>query len=450
MGPMRKLGWIGALVFSPLAAFGGCSSSDPSSPAPAIGGDAEAPDAAPIGESVTFAVMLSSWQGDVRAPLPDATVVFDKPGGERVEAKAGADGLVTFTGIDWSLGTAALTCFGPNAVVRSYVALTKAEMLRLTGSAPADVPSEPKRDLTVVIGANPPVFPKLRGTVTNGSGDEVLLTATSGGTNSARPPSAPYELGVGGGVPFSLIGLESSPVDVATVSGRGRELTAVRWTKTDRPALTADATFDLDLAAATALTPTKAKGKVVIPGGTGGVLGGSSRANLIVTTRDSVFAAALGVTTKADVDAAGDFEAEIELVKLDAVKPVLRTFLELADGARSIADTEGWPSDGFVVDNLLAPPVVVETSRSLTEPFAVDGIQEQADISVSFTSSKGELLWRISAPPGTKSFTPPRLEGAMKNAVGKPVSGVVVALAGYDRALGSFARLALSRPFAVK
>src|SRR5438876_835470 len=100
-----------ALVF-------GCSSSDSPAPAtPTPTNDGGGQEAAASGESLTILIVKAIPPPGVTAALPNANVVFDKPGGERVEAQADADGLVTIEGIDWSKGSAALTAFGAGASV---------------------------------------------------------------------------------------------------------------------------------------------------------------------------------------------------------------------------------------------------------------------------------------------------------------------------------------------
>ncbi|HUT78715.1 MAG TPA: hypothetical protein VM285_13555, partial [Polyangia bacterium] len=73
------------------------------------------------GESLSFVVMEWSLDEDTWVPLEGATVAFDAPGGERTEAVSGADGTVTFEGIDWSLGTAAATAHAEGYVLASVV-----------------------------------------------------------------------------------------------------------------------------------------------------------------------------------------------------------------------------------------------------------------------------------------------------------------------------------------
>ena len=65
------------------------------------------------GESITFIVVEWSTDSEDWVPMEGATVAFDAPGGERTETVSGADGKVTFEGVDWSLGTAAATAHQP-------------------------------------------------------------------------------------------------------------------------------------------------------------------------------------------------------------------------------------------------------------------------------------------------------------------------------------------------
>ena len=63
------------------------------------------------GESVTFIVVESLLGEPTAPPVEGAMVAFDAPGGERVEQSSGADGKVTFTGVDWSKGKAAVSAY---------------------------------------------------------------------------------------------------------------------------------------------------------------------------------------------------------------------------------------------------------------------------------------------------------------------------------------------------
>jgi hypothetical protein len=110
----------------------------------------------------------------------------------------------------------------------------------------------------------------------------------------------------------------------------------------------------------------------------------------------------------------------------------------------------GWPKDGQVVDGFLSPPVVVEAARSVTEPFAVDGVDPASTVQINVANGNGDDAWFIRAPPGTKSITIPKLEGDLAKGIGKTSSAVLLAYGSLDPELGGFSRVGVSRPFDFK
>ena len=68
-------------------------------------------------------IIVVEWSTDSEdwVPMEGATVAFDAPGGERTETVSGADGKVTFEGVDWTLGTAAATAHQPDYALGSVV-----------------------------------------------------------------------------------------------------------------------------------------------------------------------------------------------------------------------------------------------------------------------------------------------------------------------------------------
>ncbi|MBW2456890.1 MAG: hypothetical protein JRI68_20410 [Deltaproteobacteria bacterium] len=75
------------------------------------------------GDSVTFIVLTPDDDGPPGEPAAGATVAFDAPDGTRTEEVTGADGKVTFDGIDWSLGSASATAHLTDYALTSRVNL---------------------------------------------------------------------------------------------------------------------------------------------------------------------------------------------------------------------------------------------------------------------------------------------------------------------------------------
>ncbi|MBX3208398.1 MAG: hypothetical protein KF764_25355 [Labilithrix sp.] len=433
---------LGALSMAALN--GGCGSSDTSGAMPASD-DAGAD--SPVGESLT--VLVVTDEGTTTTTVPNAAVIFDYPGGERLETRAGADGLVTIPGIDWSKGTAAATVFGSETQVVSFVELTKAEIARASQVYAPKMPGDPKRDITLFAAPDPKKI-KVSGNLSRGQGELVVMSSTIGGSTFQGPPGD-YSLDTLPNAPFALVAGELTMAASPTVSARGRELVFHRWSKTDVPATAGDLPLDVDLELGTPLVPSKAKGRIVLPGGAAGPLGGSSTLGASVSSLESAGDAFFGTPTRMDVTADGSaFDFDFEFVKVDGVMPTTRYFVQMQDQSGSFATVLDWPTEGVVVDGLLAPPVVAEASRSLGEPFAIDGVAPEDVARVIFLNASGKARWQLVVPRGVKIFTPPRLEGDVKAAVGSLKSGVVFAASRHDSASDLYLRFAVSRPFAVK
>ncbi|MBX3220110.1 MAG: hypothetical protein KF795_06285 [Labilithrix sp.] len=446
---MRSIAFFALSLFCsiPIAfSLVACGSSDN-----AASGPAPDPDAGPaeIGESLTILALVQEAPPIDASPLANGTLVFDKPGGERVELPIGADGLVTVTGIDWSLGKAALSIFGPDTEVSSLVELDKAAISQLVSSEPENSASI-KRDLTWFT-VRSLAGPKLRGGVANAQGEYLTVTATSGASTYQGDPSS-YELMLFPNKPASLVLLDWSGPETQTVSARGVEQAFHRWLRLDQPAITEDTTRDLDLATATPLTPTKVKATIKITGGAAGPLGGSSTAYAFVQSRTWNRSLFVGAATKTDVSADGTaFDVDFEFAKLDDVMPLTTYSITLADGASTRLTLGEWPTDGFVAEGMLTPPVVVEATRSRTEPFALEGVPDDADAQILLTRTTAKKKdWIIRVPKGNKSARVPPLDGALSAAVGKPTIGSIASLVDFDGASRSYRRSAASRSFKVK
>jgi hypothetical protein len=441
---MRRmtLALVPPLVAS-LAYLVACSSD--ASPPPAAGVDAGSDDVAVQGESLTVLVVAMPSPPNGQKGFPGATVIFDKPGGERVETETGPDGLATLTGIDWSLGKASLTVFGPGTVVTSYVELTKEGIAQLEGEFSATA-GEPRRDLTVFAVRDESQNPKLTGKVSNAVGNEILLSTSNGG--QWQGGGGTYSMAVKPDTPFSIFSVEHTAPETQSVGPRGRETEIKRWAKIDHPAVTADTTFDIDLAAASPLVPTKVKGKLIIPGGDTGPLGGSSSA-LVFVHDDSGFGN-VGLSSKVDLTADGSaFDFDLEYVPIEGGAFQTQAIIFVPDGSLSMAFTHATPAEGMVLDGFLPPPVVVETSRSLSEPFSFEGFPDGARPRITLVDSRGPR-WFVDCPRGTTSATLPVLEGAAKTALGKPTRGAIGALSAHDPARSLYTRAAFSREFRVK
>lgn len=431
-----------ALVSSSVA----CSSSEDKTPVtPEVSPDA-ASDAAPEPELESLTLYMLVGSRKAALPFAGGTVVFDKPGGERVERSIGPDGLVTITDIDWSKGKAALSAFGPGANVESFVEFDK-ETLRDRKSTEAPVGAATAHDLMWIM--SPSVGPKLKGTLSHAQGSYVTATSTRG-MSMYQGSSSSYELTLLPNDPSSIVFLDWSDPSPATVSSRGIEQVFHRWLRFDQAPIAGDETRDFDLDTGAVLPTTKVNAKIAIPGGANGPLGGSSTGYVQVSSETSNPASLfIGAATKADVSADGEsFELTIEYANIEGGSPVTQYMILLADGAQTFLALPGLPTEGFVASDMLAPPVVIEAKRSLSEPFALDGLPDDAPSRLLLADARGRS-WNIDVPQGIKSVHLPALEGALGDAVGKLSTGRIAAFADPDPEQQMFRRAVVSRSFKV-
>ncbi len=432
------------LVTAGMGACGNGSDAPPATSAPAPVEEAETE----TGESFTLLALVRQESPTDVVPLADGTLVFDKPGGERVELAIGPDGLVTVTGVDWSKGKAAMSIFGPATQVMSLVEFDKSVVTQL--EATETTAPGTRRDLTWHALPSFGTAPKLQGKISNAQGPYVYVTATTC-TDVFGGPATSYELPLAPNKPGTMFVLDYALPDEQSVGPRGAEYVFKRWLRFDQPAIAADTTRDLDLDTGTVLTPLTLKTKIVIPGGADGPLGGSSTARVEVSSPSLNRGPTLGMQSKIDVAADGaSFDVDLEYVKVEDAKPQTTFAIMLQDGSVSELFQYDWPTDGFVADGLPTPPVVVETTRSLTEPFAIEGVSDSAAVVIAFSQASGKKDWYVEVPKGVTSVRLPPIAGALRAAIGKPASGVVVSRDDLDPTTNRFRRVSISRRFKTK
>ncbi len=217
-----------------------------------------------------------------RAAVPNTPCALVKPGGERSEATTGADGKVTFTGVDWALGAASVVCVPQNAIGYLSFASADAPNGLLTLRAPAVTTA--------------PAAVAVSGTALNPSetGSTYLVQATAGlESHQATNPS--FEIAVESGVAFELFGLEFKVVNNPAPHGFGQDFLA--WTSVSSTALTADATIDLDFS--DPVVPLQAAGTIGLPTASDSpFLAASAYGYLFVTPVARYFDVLLGFPTR--------------------------------------------------------------------------------------------------------------------------------------------------------
>jgi hypothetical protein len=231
-----------------------------------------------------------------RAALASVPCALVKPGGERAEAATGADGKVTFADLDWSLGVASVVCVPGNGT--GYLSFNSVDapngVLTLQGSQLAEAP--------------PAVA--VSGTAQNptAAGSTYLVQATAGLTRyQATSPN--FDISVESGAAFDLFGLEFKVANNPAPHGFGQDFLA--WTSVSSPALTDDATIDLDFS--DTVVPLQAAGTVGLPTDPDSpFLDASAYGYLYVTPVSRYFEVLLGFPTRSSYTADGRlaFEAE--------------------------------------------------------------------------------------------------------------------------------------------
>jgi len=215
---------------------------------------------ATTGPSLTFQIVTFSSEDGTDIPLPGATGAFDAPGGQRTEQVADAEGWVTFTGIDWSLGSAAFTAHHEGYDIVSLVNLDET-VTPEPGDGPirvglATMTPAPDPDMTTVTGS-------ATGLVDAAAHDLILFPFRAAAEYGAGAGTAPYEYLVETDAPYTLVGIES--VDGALPSGTGYFVDIYRAMILEHDPITAaTAQEDLDLAAHE-VTPLTAQGQMVLP-----------------------------------------------------------------------------------------------------------------------------------------------------------------------------------------
>jgi len=89
------------------------------------------------------------------------------------------------------------------------------------------------------------------------------------------------------------------------------------------------------------------------------------------------------------------------------------------------------------------------TTRSLTAPFTLEELDPDSVQIIDLYDAK-TYRWHIEVPPGVTTFTPPRLDGALQAAVGKPTSGLLSTYSSYDPGTRIFLRDARTTAFTVE
>ena len=362
------------------------------------GGDMGSPDLTPDASvKVTLKVKVvamdgQTWAGRLLADpttekaLAGATVAATLPGGAQVEKTAGADGNVTFPGVDWSLhGSASITAYAKGYTMRTVVGLTSASGYQT---------------LTLYRHVQPTTV-AVSGTLKNLDSKANVLGV--GATTSVDPKygaTGAYTLMATAGKPFTLYATQE--YDKSSATSRLWDTTLLGAARVEHKgstgAITQDIDFTKDKVALTAV-----KGTLALPTTAGNVATGSLPYWYI---RQKGTGAVIGFTEKT-TQSGGKFAFEGQYIKLASGTPVVTTYIARVgnDGSGSIIQADGYPQEGATVSGFLHMPLITtpkDTSKAITRTDSLSWTNPEPSATPRIYimhSTQTRYAWIIDLPP---------------------------------------------------
>jgi len=369
-------------------------------------------------------------------PVEGVTVTADLPGGARVEATSGADGRVSFEGVDWALGDATVMAFSAGHLLAAVTGVTEA-----TGEV--SLLLVPRFDPTRV---------GLSGTAMGmtAASNGFVVTSTEGGFSEGTGPL--WEMEVPADTAGTLVATEFS--STPSGSGRGQAFEFHQWTTADYPASTTDATVHIDFASAATVSTEAGSFPVPTPERGASVLG-DAVAFVRVSGRDEggVF---LGAQTRLDLSSDGStFEYDLEYLMLPGVERPTTSILMTRSPEQSGVTMDGWPTAGMQDVQFLDPPTVLAPEFGVDLPWGDTIRWETADTEVAalirvFTADDAFVMYLLVLP-GRSSAALPALPSAVTAAEllpgGTPSASVGMCERAGPTLPGQCVRFANSRSF---
>jgi hypothetical protein len=435
VGTVLAVGVAGAGV-SPM----GCSSS--STPTTAgDGGDAA------TGTGTLSVVVVTPKGGtpeEKLRPVANAAVQLEIAGAEPQTATTGADGRVTFKGIDWSKGKAAVTGYADGFAMYSIVDVTPETLKKFP------VPPDASADATLFLferGSS--AFPvTLQGDVkskADAANSEVISCSRCMGAYERNTPSY-------GGLRARR---EAAVVYVREYKDLSAppsiKLETAKWARFDLPAPTADMqTFDIDLAAGTQLTTTLTHVRYEPPGGVGGPLTTTGRALAIATTGESQGSLLTGLIASSAPTTDGAFEVTLESTPVDAaLDPYVNYVLATQELFTQIVKF-GPPEDNITVSGFLMPPIVTVQTQTLADPVAIEGAPPDIFARVVIAGLAGEAVWLLDTTSDVTELHIPKFPAIAESLKTKIRTGQIIFLSDNDAKSGIYKRAAGGRTFTMK
>jgi hypothetical protein len=349
-------------------------------------------------------VLSHSWDADP-APAEGALVTLDKPGGERVELTAGADGTVAFDGIDWSLGEAAATASMDGHGMASRVGITEAD-----GAITLRIRVEPLETVT------------LSGTVTNmaDEGNNLVVNTLVCGGAGYQGPGPGYEVEVPAGVPFVLDGSEYTWSWLP--SGQGAEWTSHNVFIQEMDPVAGDATSDITFEGDGGVETTEVSGSFDFSTTAGTPISGTEGTGMVYveTACDSYgtwvpsagwLGTPVGWGSHVDINADGTaFDYTVEYIESSLIDQYFMLYFVFSGSGWTEVREAGVPTPGSHAIDLLDVPVVNTSSETGFVELAGDPVTwESADTDArpELVVFVGDYTWIISGPVGATSLAVP-------------------------------------------
>lgn len=359
--------------------------------------------AAPVPFTV-WAFEERSGLADALTPLAGAEASFDPPGGgARMLGTVAEDGHVTFVA-DFQSGGGTVSVFDRDHVLVSRI-----------GASPGDAPErpialgKPAGDLVLFAPrldeAVRRTSVEVKGALLSKRHPQSSIDLSASGVEqlgALETSEASYSLRAPRGRPFFILGHETSTLANAPQKVDNDLLGSFRI---DMPALDADATRDIDLPSAKALSTRTVRVRAELPRDALSPFGDGTRATVTVVSADSEVL--LGPVKSAQPSADGRaFDLAMYLAETDIApeRPLTRASLVAGDGSRSIRIEPGVAPDGATWSEFLLPPMATPSPApiALTDPITFGYFPPGADIGIEVYAGT-QLAWIIegSAQPPT-------------------------------------------------
>ena len=267
-------------------------------------------------------------------------------------------------------------------------------------------PNDPMPFWTFPTGALVNVTGKVTGLAN--ANDKVTLVSTAMGNYDGVPAS--YTLREVSGHTATVVGVEHSGSWV----GRTLAQPLAQWFQLEHAPVTAPTTLDLDLSAASKLTPSKLKVHLEVTGGANGPLGGASVGYLV--TQAGVNAPVVTGVPSASAPNADSSAFDLDVESVDPPKVTgprwAIAYIFTGQNAFSMRTLDALPKDGDTVTGFEVP-MTVPAKQLWADPVAFTGAPTAADawVNLAVLRANGDIIIRFMLPArhATPTLTLPKV-----------------------------------------